>query len=297
MTAELSEERYDLVEVEEFDALSIECKAPPRVSFTSPGDEDGGRNAPWMPDSRLDKAWLEGLDKFPAKTHARKVAKELGAKNGIIYIPGDEESFYEYSDMGPRFRQRRHFFYITGADFPGCAVTYNIAKDYLILWIPRVEPRKVLWYGRTPTIEQCKAASDLDDVRYVDELEQTLARVLQPGCTIYALHPSMVPDVGRTKVTVVIDTTKLRPAIDEARVTKTDHEIALIRRANAVSSGAHRAVLAALRRCTNEREIEAIFKAYCIAHGAPTQAYPVIAASGVNASTLHYEDNNRKSQA
>ncbi|AEO57753.1 hypothetical protein MYCTH_2304303 [Thermothelomyces thermophilus ATCC 42464] len=247
-----------------------------------------------MPGNRLDKAWLEAdLGKFPAKTHARKVANELGATNGIIYIPGQEEQFYENSDMGPRFRQRRHFYYITGADFPGCAVTYDIACDHLTLWIPRVEPRKVLWFGRTPTIEQCKAASDLDDVRYIDDLEQTLARVLHPGCTIYALHPSLVPEVGRAKVTVVIDTTKLQPAIDEARVVKTDHEIALIRRANAVSSGAHRAVLAALRRCNNERDIEAIFKAYCISHGAPTQAYPVIAASGINASTLHYEDNNQ----
>ncbi|KAL2164448.1 hypothetical protein VTH06DRAFT_3664 [Thermothelomyces fergusii] len=292
MTAELSEDRFDLVEVEEFDALSIERKTPPGRS-TPPG-EDGRRSTRIrMPGSRPDMAWLEAdLGRFPAKTHARKVAKELGATDGIIYIPGQEEQFYENSDMGPRFRQRRHFYYITGADFPGCAVTYDIASDHLTLWIPRVEPRKVLWFGRTPTAAQCMAASDLDAVRYVDELEQTLARVLYPGCTIYALHPSLVPEVGRTKVTVVIDTTKLRPAIDEARVIKTEYEIALIRRANAVSSGAHRAVLAALGRCTNEREIEAVFKAYCIAHGAPTQAYPVIAASGVNASTLHYEDNN-----
>lgn len=44
-----------------------------------------------------------------AKTHARKVAKELGAKSGIIYLPGQEEKFYEDSDMGPDFRQRRQY--------------------------------------------------------------------------------------------------------------------------------------------------------------------------------------------
>ncbi|KAK4252331.1 peptidase M24, structural domain-containing protein [Corynascus novoguineensis] len=265
MAAESREDTYDLVEIEEFDALN-----------------------------QLDKAWLEAdLGKFPAKTHARKVAKELGAKHGIIYIPGEEEKFYENSDMGPRFRQRRHFYYIAGADFPGCAVTYDIACDYLVLWIPRVEPRKVLWFGRTPTIEQCKAASHVDDVRYIDGLEQSLCRVIHPGCTIYALHPSLVPKIGHAKVTVVIDTTQLQPAIDEARVVKTDYEIALIRRANAVSSGAHKAVLTGLKSCTTERDIEAIFTAYCIAHGAPTQAYPVIAASGANASTLHYADNNQ----
>jgi Xaa-Pro dipeptidase len=44
-----------------------------------------------------------------AKTHARKVAKELGVKDGIIYLPGQEEKFYEDSDMGPKFRQRRQY--------------------------------------------------------------------------------------------------------------------------------------------------------------------------------------------
>jgi Xaa-Pro dipeptidase len=37
------------------------------------------------------------------------VAKELGVKSGIIYLPGQEEKFYEDSDMGPEFRQRRQY--------------------------------------------------------------------------------------------------------------------------------------------------------------------------------------------
>ncbi len=50
---------------------------------------------------------LEKLGKYPAKTHARKVAKELGVKYGLIYLPGQEDKLYEDSDMGPAFRQRR----------------------------------------------------------------------------------------------------------------------------------------------------------------------------------------------
>ena len=52
-----------------------------------------------LPDTRV----LTG----PAKSHARKVAKELGVKSGIIYLLGQEEKLYEDSDMGPEFRQRR----------------------------------------------------------------------------------------------------------------------------------------------------------------------------------------------
>ena len=80
--------------------------------------------------------------------------------------------------------------------------------------------------------------------------------------------------------------------MDAARVIKTPYEIAAIRRANAVSSAAHRGVLRRLRHMTNERELEAFFRGYCIAAGARHQAYPVIAGSGPNAATLHYDSND-----
>jgi Xaa-Pro dipeptidase len=80
--------------------------------------------------------------------------------------------------------------------------------------------------------------------------------------------------------------------MDAARVIKTPWEIAAIRRANDVSSAAHRAVLTRLKKMTNEREIEALFRGYCIAVGAKKTAYATIAGSGPNAATLHYDANN-----
>lgn len=64
-------------------------------------------------------------------------------------------------------------------------------------------------------------------------------------------------------------------------------------RPNKPQSEAHRALLSCLSTFTNEREIDAQFIASCTAHGAPTQSYPLIVASGVNASVLHYDDNNQ----
>lgn len=42
-----------------------------------------------------------------AKEHARKVARELGVDNGLIYIPGKNEQVWEDSDQSVPFRQRR----------------------------------------------------------------------------------------------------------------------------------------------------------------------------------------------
>jgi Xaa-Pro dipeptidase len=130
---------------------------------------------------------------------------------------------------------------MAGADFPGCAVTYDIKSDQLILWIPRIEPRKVLWYGRTPSLKQCKAASEVDDVQYITDLNAALCSLVNQKATnaIYALHPDQVPRLDCVKGTLHFNTTKLKPAINRARVIKTDHEIALIRRANAISVRQH----------------------------------------------------------
>ncbi len=80
--------------------------------------------------------------------------------------------------MGPDFRQRRYFYYIGGADFEDCAVTYDLASDSLVLWVPFIDPRQVLWYGTSPGPDQCKATIELDDCRYTTELDGFLHRRL-----------------------------------------------------------------------------------------------------------------------
>ncbi|KAK4163447.1 putative Xaa-Pro aminopeptidase [Cladorrhinum sp. PSN259] len=290
---------HDLVVVDEFDALAIELKVPLKGSkaHKSSSSLSSSSSSPTSPTEKrtkqqLNDAWLHEKKKFPAKTHAKKVAQQLGVKTGLIYLPGQTEQYYEYSDMGPAFRQRRHFYYLSGANFPGCHVTYDIARDHLILWIPYTDPRQILWYGSTPTIDECKAAMAVDDVRYLAGLERFLVAALTPGSTLYVLSPDQAPRLESTKGVVHIDTHRLLPAINNARVIKSDYEIAMIRRANAVSSAAHKAVMTRLRKLNNEREIDAIFRGFCLAQGAKEQAYPVIAASGIAGSTLHYDSND-----
>lgn len=116
-------------------------------------------------------------------------------------------------------------------------MTYDINHDRLTLWIPYTDPRTVLWYGRTPTLDQVRAACDVDEVRYSAGLDRFLSASLYPGSTLYVLHPDQTPKIENNKGVVRIDTSKLASAIERARVVKTEYEIGMIRRANAVSVG------------------------------------------------------------
>ncbi|KAI3337624.1 Creatinase/aminopeptidase [Xylariaceae sp. AK1471] len=229
------------------------------------------------------------------KLHARKVAKALGSQDGIIYLPGQWDVNWEDSDQGPPFRQRRYFFYLAGADFPGCSLTYDIEADKLTLWIPYTPPATILWFGNTPSPEECLARSDVHDVKHTNLLSEYLTSRLAKVKKLYVLRSSQFPKFDgwdNLKPHIRIDTISLQPVMDEARVIKSDYEIAMIRKANAVSSEAHRQVAKSIHGLSNECQLEATFLGSCMAQNAHAQAYPIIAGSGPNASTLHYDANN-----
>ncbi|KAJ2969348.1 hypothetical protein NUW58_g10011 [Xylaria curta] len=240
-----------------------------------------------------DSPHVGAAKKYPAKLHVAKVAKALGSKDGIIFLPGQWDVNWEDSDQGPPFRQRRYFYYLAGVNFPGCSVTYDIEADKLTLWVPYTPPATILWFGNTPSPEACLARTDVHDVKYANLLSEYLASRLAKVRKLYVLRTSQMPKFDEFKrLSLHIDTTSLQGVMDEARVIKSDYEIDMIRKANAVSSEAHKKVARSIYGLSNECQIEAAFLSSCTAQNAHTQAYPIIAGAGPNASTLHYEANN-----
>ena len=46
----------------------------------------------------------------------------------------------EDDDQASHFRQRRHFYYLTGCELPNCYFAYDVKADKAVLWIPPVDP-------------------------------------------------------------------------------------------------------------------------------------------------------------
>jgi Xaa-Pro dipeptidase len=205
--------------------------------------------------------------------------------------------------MPEPFRQRRYFYYLSGADFEDCIVTYDIGKDDLRLFIPPVDPTEVIWLGPTPSIKECEEKYDVDCVDVTSNTNKYLMGWLQRSKkpTIYILHETQSPRLMTfgphgleiLKFKKILNWTFLLPAMDAARVIKSEYEVAMIRRANEISSYAHTGVLQELAVMSNETHIEAMFEACSLWKGAKKQAYGIIAGSGENASTLHYVANNQ----
>ncbi|OAL48005.1 putative Xaa-Pro aminopeptidase [Pyrenochaeta sp. DS3sAY3a] len=233
--------------------------------------------------------------KYPAKEHARKVAKWIiekgGDKNGTIYLEAQKQKLNEDNDGEAPFRQRRYFFYLSGCELPDSYLTYEISSDKLSLFIPPIEPDEVIWSGLPMSPEEAKAKYDIDECQTTKDVNSHLASASETAqSTIYAI-PEQVSDHITFLSFKEKELTLLKPAIEYSRVIKTDYEVALIRKANVISTNAHVAVMKAAAKAKNECELEAVFLKSCVERNAKNQAYHSIVAAGENGATLHYVHN------
>ncbi|KAN0070761.1 Peptidase M24, structural domain containing protein [Elaphomyces granulatus] len=232
-------------------------------------------------------------DKYPAKQHARRVAAQMGVSHGLIYLVGQPTVHWDDSDQPRPFRQRRYFYYLSGVDEPDCYLTYDIIHDLLTLYVPDFDLHRAIWIGPTITVDEALNRYQIDRAEYYASLSEDIENWVvenNQNYPIYTLNDLQQPDT--TPLSVLLDSGRLRLAVDACRGVKDPYEIEQIRHANVISGLAHHSILRCIGNMVNESEIEGLFLNKCISLGAKNQAYEIIAASGENAATLHYVRNN-----
>lgn len=235
--------------------------------------------------------------KYPAKAHCRRVAKYLIdaglSQDGVIYLEAQKTCMVEDDDQAMHFRQRRYFFYLSGCKLPDAYLTYNIPQDILTLFIPPIDPESVIWAGLPESKEEALKKYDVDDVLYTNEVNAALAAYgPKKSTTVYAI-PEQISEHITFLPFAATEFSSLKTAIDECRVVKDSYEVALIRKANEISTLAHVEAAKAALHATNEQELYGAFIGTCISNGAHEQAYHSICASGTSCSTLHYIRNDQ----
>jgi Xaa-Pro aminopeptidase len=101
---------------------------------------------------------------------------------------------------------------------------------------------------------------------------------------------------ARTGVSAPEHVVDIRLSLDAMRLVKDTHEQAIMRKAAAISTAAHRRAMARTRPGLFEYQVEAELMHEFLDSGAQAVAYPSIVAGGPNACVLHYRDNNRALQ-
>ncbi|KAF9236782.1 Creatinase/aminopeptidase [Melanogaster broomeanus] len=266
-----------------------------------------------------------GRDTCLAKDHVARTFKTLveslsGGKDKphAVLLAGGATPYRNDTDRELPFRQESNFFYLTGCTvpdltswhsttpFPPCTLTTT-----LYIFEPTVVD--LLWSPAPPTLEEAREMYAVDKVGHPPELK-TAHSQLPEGTTIHILpETEQFPSVIASEMAATKTSDHLLPALHKTRLIKDAHEIAMIRKANDISSRAHEVVMRVLGMAVTgqisksssgpalpgewliekEAEAEAIYVASCRREGAAHQAYLPIVAASTRASTLHYCCNDR----
>ncbi|KAG7662194.1 pepP [[Candida] subhashii] len=231
--------------------------------------------------------------KYPAKQHAKNVYDHLikknssKAKDSVFFISGEDYELYKYCDQTKPIRQNRYFYYLSGCNIPGSHVVYNSTKEVLTLYLPNIDKEDIMWSGLPLSLEDAQKKFDVDEVKYVAELEQDLKQFGRKAFT------TDVNQFNNKYQEFLIESDEdFFYALDESRLIKDSYEIELMKHAAKITDNCHFAVMSALPIETQETHIHAEFMYHALRQGAKNQSYDPICCSGETCSTLHWVKND-----
>ena len=216
-----------------------------------------------------------------------------------------------HNDVEYTYRQDSDFYYLTGFNEAEAVAVFapHHEEHRFILFVQPKDPEKETWTGYRCGVEGAKERYGADQAYPINELDEHLLKYLMNAERIYyhlgrdrnfndkilSYWQRLVAGYQKkgTIPTAIEDT---KPLTHPMRLVKSDAEIALMRRATAISAEAHNRAREFARPGVYEYQVAAEIEHTFRLEGAMGVAYPSIVASGANACVLHYIENERQMQ-
>lgn len=205
------------------------------------------------------------------------------------------------------FTPDRNFYYLTGIDRPRLVLMLvkRNGKALYTLFTERYDEVKAKWVGAAIGAEECRQLSGIDDFAYIDEFYERFSSEVFNGQA-----KSLWLDLENRDFYTVSEALEFAkkvssayPAVDicdaygifaDMRRLKKPFEVEKIKKAIDITSKGIYAMMKNARPGMYEYEIEAYFDFELKKAGVKDFAFKSIAASGKNATVLHYSKNSRK---
>ncbi|MDP2811311.1 MAG: Xaa-Pro aminopeptidase [Rhodocyclaceae bacterium] len=248
------------------------------------------------------------MDIAPFKARRKRLLARMEA--GIAIIPTASEKLRNRDTSYP-YRADSYFHYLAGFPEPDAVLVLiagrgdDVPKS--ILFCREKDPDREVWDGFRFGPEAAREIFGLDEAHPIGLLDEKLAELIanQPALWFSMGHDAAwdahvmaavnaVRAQARTGKRAPAAIHDVRGVLDEMRLVKDAHEIALMRRAADISADAHVRAMRAAAPGRFEYEIEAELIHEFRRRGSQHPAYPPIVASGPSACVLHYVDNSQR---
>ena len=202
------------------------------------------------------------------------------------------------------YRQDSDFLWLTGFEEPQSLLlikAHGGGAHQAVLFVRRRDPAREVWEGRRAGVEGAVRALGMDGAYGVEEIEETVPRLLEDAPAIlYRLGFDEAWDrrvIGwlealrrRERLGVGAPRAVIDPGsiVHEMRLRKDPDEIEAMRAAARLTCEAHVAAMRQARAGVREYELQATIEGIFRGRGGSGPGYGTIVAAGANATTLHY---------
>ena len=205
------------------------------------------------------------------------------------------------------FRQNSDFYYLTGFEEPNALLVLAPGREHgeVIMFCQEREAGLEQWTGERIGPDRASQMLGVDDGFPISDLPDILPGLLEGRERIYANlgeHPDLDRDLlGWVKGIRAKQVHGAMPPgefivlshlLHDLRLYKSAHELKLMRRAAAITAGAHIRAMRSARPGGTEAGLEAEIIYEFMRNGARFPAYPCIVGAGRNACVMHYVRND-----
>ncbi len=237
----------------------------------------------------------------------QRVLELLGPDGAMVLAAAPE--IVVGRDLELRYVVDPDLWYLTGYPEPeAVAVLCGGPEPSYTLFVRPRDPERETWTGPRQGVEKAVEEFGADAAYPIAELGQRLHELLRSVDRVHFRIGAGRPDIEHAVLDVMgkgrarrqrsgvgpVELTDPGLILDDMRLTKEPEEVAAIRDAVTVTAQAFRHALAAARPGAGEWEIEALTEGAMRRAGADGPAFATIAASGANATVLHYTANDRR---
>lgn len=245
------------------------------------------------------------LDNIQLYAQRRRRLAQSMVRDAVAIIPTAPQQRRNRDSDYP-YRHDSYFYYLTGFTEPDACLLLHADGRSVLLCQPKDLEREI-WDGYRLGPQQAVAALGVDEAASIEELDERVVQALGNRAAVYfpfATHAGMAARVegwldrvrarARQGVTAPQSQHDVCALLDEMRLYKDAHELAIMRRAGRISAQAHIAAMCCSARMleagqdVREYHLEAELLHTFRKHGAQGPAYGNIVAAGANACVLHY---------
>ena len=244
---------------------------------------------------------------IPESEYARRretLARRTG--DGVILALGAPEPVHDYLSFVPS----APFLYLTGFREPEAALLMVKRGGTITstIFVQPRDPAREVWTGERVGVAGIAERSGMR-ARPFEELLPALDSVVRTATTLHVVgemaagasfgtlsHDAQFVDAVKQRFPA-LRVTDATPLVESMRGVKSAAELALIRKAVAITVAAHEEAMALIEPGMNEFEAEALIEYTFRRNGADRPGFASIVGSGPNSTTLHYNRNDRFMQA